>query len=660
MQGLLSILASVHSPREPQRAVAQFMERATARALAVQADTGTGKTAVLLAAAVAEVRQGRKVILSTHTIPLLRQSEREAARFGAQPVRFAVRLGMRNFVSHARVETAWGRRLAGDGLSPEDKAGFESLREFSLEGSGLIEDYSALHGDLPAGLQPSDICLLPSARAADKAAWQRARQAAGDAQVTIQTHALTLLQARFGSLPPVVIFDEADALGETADAAEDRRLSLSGLRDTMGIAGINPAPLDLLLAKPGDTRRREALAQVLDVPHGEEEVRFALAGAQWILRAHRLDSPRRGTEVIREGGDTVIRSLWADRARWIWENLRNAGVERAVFASATLAVGQEVEASLRSFGVHPSEVQGGSFSPRRFGEMTFRVIPEAAPQPLNDGAVNPEWRSATVAWLSGEGLLRAGSRPLVLARSYEDAGFFATGLGLIAQQQGQSLAACLERFRSGEIRGLVTPAGWAGVDLPGLITDLVILRLPYAAADELKSELMGLTNFGAIKADMQRKLRQGIGRGIRTEKDSVLVWLADPRVHDPRAGVRAAIPARFQDAFLVACGRVRMREIAVRTAQEKFREELISHYGGRCVISGCAILEVLEAAHRPGRSWKAGHNRAEDGILLRSDLHKLLDGGLLSIEGGIVRVDASVARDYGQYDGKRLPVPTRR
>lgn len=649
----LDILGRRLSPREPQRRLSEFIDGAPQPALAVQADTGTGKTAVLVSAAIAGAKAGRRVLISTHTIQLLRQVEAEARRFAEESIGFSVRLGMGNFISPARVRTAWGRRIARGEIGPEDEAGLEALLAFASEGSGLIEEFVNAHGELPASLKAEDIRLLPSARAADKAAWTKARGEVKEADVIIQSHALTLLQARFAALPPVVLFDEADALGEVADSAEDKRLSLSALQPLMELAGIDVSPLTALRNRPADTRLRERLADALKVPSDDEELRFAFASARWILTAHRLDNLRRGTEVLRSGGDVVIRSLWADRARWIWPNLVQAGVERAVFASATLAVGGDVSLSLRRFGVPMSAVAGASFSPVKFGAMSFKVIPAETAAPIRDGEVSTAWREAAAAWLLQQGLMRAGSRPLVLARSYADAAFFAAALGLPSHERGKPLAHYIERFRTGELRGLVTPAGWVGVDLPGLISDVIILRLPYGAVDDLKADLLGRTDFPALKAEMQRKLKQGLGRGIRKEDDAVTAWFADPRVHDMRNGLIAAIPERFRDAFHLALRQVKTRETEVRTEQEKFRERLIAHYGGRCIVTGSQTLAVLEAAHKPGRSWRDGHNRAEDGWLLRADIHKLLDDGLLSIENGTVRVHADAA-EYLQYDGQEV------
>ena len=76
----------------------------------------------------------------------------------------------------------------------------------------------------------------------------------------------------------------------------------------------------------------------------------------------------------------------------------------------------------------------------------------------------------------------------------------------------------------------------------------------------------------------------------------------------------------------------RFARVQVRPQQVAFRLAVFRACGGRCVVSGCDVPEALEAAHLRDRDWRAGHNAAADGILLRRDLHALYDSGLLHIE----------------------------
>ncbi len=95
-------------------------------------------------------------------------------------------------------------------------------------------------------------------------------------------------------------------------------------------------------------------------------------------------------------------------------------------------------------------------------------------------------------------------------------------------------------------------------------------------------------------------------------------------------------------------------ELERRMKQQQFRFIVGERCGWRCVVSGAEVREALDAAHLPGRNWRS-HNAATDGVLLRADLHKLVDAGLATVEGGVFRV-APEARlgAYAELDGVRL------
>ncbi len=74
-----------------------------------------------------------------------------------------------------------------------------------------------------------------------------------------------------------------------------------------------------------------------------------------------------------------------------------------------------------------------------------------------------------------------------------------------------------------------------------------------------------------------------------------------------------------------------LRAIKARRGQKGFREALLAAYGGRCAVTGCAIRDVLEAAHiTPYLGPEPNH--VSNGLLLRADLHTLYDCGLVAIQ----------------------------
>lgn len=97
-------------------------------------------------------------------------------------------------------------------------------------------------------------------------------------------------------------------------------------------------------------------------------------------------------------------------------------------------------------------------------------------------------------------------------------------------------------------------------------------------------------------------------------------------------------------------------EVERRLRQQRFRVLVGNRCDWRCVVTGTTVREVLEAAHLPGRDWRVS-NEATDGVLLRADLHRLLDEGLAVISGGcFVITDRSRAGEYGVYNGKSIAI----
>ncbi len=90
-----------------------------------------------------------------------------------------------------------------------------------------------------------------------------------------------------------------------------------------------------------------------------------------------------------------------------------------------------------------------------------------------------------------------------------------------------------------------------------------------------------------------------------------------------------------------------------RPGQAEFRESLRQRYGDWCMITGCPLLEIVEAAHIIPYRMTSDHHPA-NGLLLRADLHALFDLHLLGIdpESLIVSVHPEARRaGYADLDG---------
>lgn len=99
-----------------------------------------------------------------------------------------------------------------------------------------------------------------------------------------------------------------------------------------------------------------------------------------------------------------------------------------------------------------------------------------------------------------------------------------------------------------------------------------------------------------------------------------------------------------------------IRSIAARRGQGRFRNKLIRRYGPRCMITGCTLIDIVEAAHIwPYRGPEDNH--VDNGLLLRADIHTLFDLDLLGIEPDSMRVSLhpdAAAAGYNSTIGNHL------
>ena len=88
-----------------------------------------------------------------------------------------------------------------------------------------------------------------------------------------------------------------------------------------------------------------------------------------------------------------------------------------------------------------------------------------------------------------------------------------------------------------------------------------------------------------------------------------------------------------------------------RLGQGAFRVLVTSAYQRKCAITGERVLPALEAAHiKPYK--RSGPNRVCNGLLLRSDVHRLFDYGYLTVTPDLrVEVSRALAEEF--HNGRR-------
>jgi putative restriction endonuclease len=104
--------------------------------------------------------------------------------------------------------------------------------------------------------------------------------------------------------------------------------------------------------------------------------------------------------------------------------------------------------------------------------------------------------------------------------------------------------------------------------------------------------------------------------------------------------------------------------VTPRLGQGSFRLLIADAYERRCTMTGERTLPALEAAHIH-RYSRGGDHSLSNGLLLRSDLHKLFDLGYLTVEPNTLKIRVSKkireefenGRDYYRLDGQPLRQP---
>ena len=105
------------------------------------------------------------------------------------------------------------------------------------------------------------------------------------------------------------------------------------------------------------------------------------------------------------------------------------------------------------------------------------------------------------------------------------------------------------------------------------------------------------------------------------------------------------------------------QHVADRIGQGTFRARLLAAYDGRCAITEEHAVPVLDAAHIQPYLGPAS-NHVQNGLLMRTDLHRLYDGGYLTVTPDLrlevsrrLKEEFDNGKAYYEMAGRRIVVP---
>jgi len=214
-----------------------------------------------------------------------------------------------------------------------------------------------------------------------------------------------------------------------------------------------------------------------------------------------------------------------------------------VLTSATLAIHKSLGYFKQRHGCDDAE-ESVIGSPFDYARQMQLFIPKTMPDPRDEDA----YRDALCRWVH-HFVEKTHGKALVLFTSYklmQDVHAIVgpileeMGLTVMLQGEGMSRTKMLERFKRDVDSVLFgTESFWQGVDVPGeALSNVIITRLPFAVPDhpliEAKLELIEQRGGDPFREyslpEAVLKLRQGVGRLIRTKKDKGIAVILDSRI----------------------------------------------------------------------------------------------------------------------------------
>jgi hypothetical protein len=150
--------------------------------------------------------------------------------------------------------------------------------------------------------------------------------------------------------------------------------------------------------------------------------------------------------------------------------------------------------------------------------------------------------------------------------------------------------------------------------------------------------------------------------GLLQLKNAVLTWQGKPQIPLP-ANIFFETWSPVENWIELREGLVRSEKmVVVRQGASEFRQLILLEYEGRCAVTNFNSTQALEVAHIVPY-YGPNSDEVQNAILLRSDIHKLFDAGLVRLEylpssrEYVCRVHDFIREDYGDYDWKVLKLP---
>ena len=457
----------------------------------------------------------------------------------------------------------------------------------------LIEQLLA-SSDLSAVGLTDMAAFRPARMFTTRAEYERQRDVANAERVMVCTAASVLIDHRLGgeyngsTQRDYILFDEADQLPDMA-----------GLQSDFAITARDLADLEIKL-----TSAVETLSKILEKPLRtvEPEIR---AAARIILDA--IESPAWYHNAgIDDDGGIVLTHKMPGRL------LKKISNRPAVaFVSATLSINNKFDDFRQAMGIESASLLSEIIEPAKHGHLTFNI------QPLDVDSA--DWLPAVV-----EAINRAPRPALVIVPSHTLADELAAAVpgAVVREGLGDAREDTGSAARRVSADGILIAAGaWAGLDTQIKWQSILIPRIPFGQPVVVDGQIT--THYLNAKNTAIRRLRQGIGRGLRSPDAQCAVFILDGRV----TKLSGFVPERFKNAWDSAVEGERVEVVLSKAERDPaLRKAALKHYGIKC--ARCSLVPTvtcqLDVHHKHPIAEGVRRTTLNDLTVLCANCHRLV------------------------------------
>ena len=264
-----------------------------------------------------------------------------------------------------------------------------------------------------------------------------------------------------------------------------------------------------------------------------------------------------------------------------------------VFVSATLSISNSFDDFKRSLGIKTHSIYSRKIDPKHHGNLKIHYPTE---QPV-------------------EAIIEATKKPcLIVPPSFEDAEALAKLMpNAVLRGRSESSAQAAERVLEEGI--LIATGAWAGLDTPMRWASVVVPRIPFGKPIELDGEK--LTHYISSRNLAVRRMRQVIGRGLRTPESECDFYICDSRYSQ----LGNFLPTRFQASWKE--GAKTTYELTKSERSPSVRREALKFYEPKCYCCEREpkIPSMIEIHHLDPIAEGERETKVEDVIPLCRNCH---------------------------------------